>query len=106
MEKTTVIRLKNDCDISFRQVENDCCIYIRDTDNAAVLNASAACAFLFLNECIEKGTLSITFGEILERIRSVFRIPPHLEENTVEKDIENLILRFCEVGLYVKAVET
>lgn len=104
MECSAVIHLQANHDIVFQQVGTDCCVYIRDIDSAAVLNATAACVFLFLNDCLKKNRNSVQYGEILKKIEESFRIPSN-DADRVSDEIEQLISRFCEVGLYVEAIE-
>ena len=100
MNNSTTILISPNNNIICQNVNDCCCVYLKDIKKAAVLNITASCIFHFLQNKIQNDCTAITFGDIIEEVKSKFTIPRENEEN-LKKDIEEVITKFKEIGLFV-----
>lgn len=101
MNNSTTILISPNNNIICQNVNDCCCVYLKDIKKAAVLNITASCIFQFLQNKIRNDCTAITFGDIIEEIKSKFSISTENEDN-LKKDIEEVITEFKEIGLFVK----
>jgi hypothetical protein len=105
MDFDSVIQIAKDDSVVFETVDNDCCVYIGNRDEASVLNATAACVFLYLYNMAESGCSSITFGNVMEEVTARFRIPPDMMDRA-SCEITQLLCGFRDAQLLVKLIQT
>ncbi len=99
MDNSTIINLKQ-TDYIYQKVSDECCVFIKDTEYAATLNSTATFLFLFLANKLQDNCLTVTFEEIIDGIKSRFIISNKFQIN-LEQDVEDILIRFKEIGLLV-----